>query len=436
MELLFRKRKITNLSGRLIKGASWALLGSIMGKGIIMISYIWVARLLSQNVYGEFGILRSTINMFTVFAGMGLGTTASKYISQYRNVNPDKAGNIYMLSNLLIYFIASIFALSLFVTSSYIAEYSLEAPNLSDEIKVGSIVLFFITINSVQNGALAGFEDFKSISINNFVSSCIQSICIIIGCYWNGILGILIGWGVGSFSCYFFNRRSINRQLFKYNISYSKYKIPKEELSVLWKFSVPTLLASIMVAPILWWTKTYLVSQADYEEMAVFDVVEQWYTMVLYIPIALSQIILPILTNIMEEGTIYQYVKVIKANLAINVCISLLLSLGVIIIGPYIMGIYGEGFIDIKALTIMMLTTIASSACNVVGQVIASRDKMWHGLCFNLVWAILVISFTILFVGKCEMGASGLALAILLSYSLHFIFQTSYIWKIVHNSLR
>lgn len=105
--LLFKYLKqricLTDISGRLFHSASWALVGAIGGRGITMLTYIVVARLLTQEAYGEFGILRSTINMFTVFAGMGLGATASKYISQYRNVNPTKAGDIYILSNILIF---------------------------------------------------------------------------------------------------------------------------------------------------------------------------------------------------------------------------------------------------------------------------------------------------------------------------------------------
>ena len=72
---------LTDLSNRLFHSASWALVGAVVGRGVTMLTYIIVARLLTQEVYGEFGILRSTINMFTVFAGMGLGSTASKYIS-------------------------------------------------------------------------------------------------------------------------------------------------------------------------------------------------------------------------------------------------------------------------------------------------------------------------------------------------------------------
>lgn len=423
---------LTDLSNRLFHSASWALVGAVVGRGITMLTYIIVARLLTQEVYGEFGILRSTINMFTVFAGMGLGSTASKYISQYRNVNPTKAGDIYTLSNILIFFIALIFTLLLFFSSSYIAEYSLNAPHLSDEIKVGTIVLFFITVNSVQNGALSGFEDFKSISINTVISSCIQAVFLIVGCYWSGIYGALIGWGIGCFSCYLLNRRSIHLQLKKYRLSSNIRRLRKEELTILWKFSVPSLLASVMVGPVLWWTKTYLISRSSYSEMAVYDVAEQWYTIVLFVPVTLAQIILPMLTNTLEEGSKEQYLKLVKINLGINVLVSLMLSLFIILIGPYIMEFYGKGFVDIRTMSIMMMATVASSACNVVGQVIASRDKMWYGFAFNMLWAIIFILLTVFCVGSLRMEASGLALAFLLSYVIHFILQIIYLSRVLN----
>lgn len=370
--------------------------------------------------------------MFTVFAGMGLGATASKYISQYRNVNPTKAGDIYILSNILIFFISLIFTLILFFSSSYIAEYSLHAPYLSDEIKVGAIVLFFVTVNSVQNGALAGFEDFKSISINTVISSCVQAVFLIIGCYWSGIYGALIGWGIGCFSCYILNRRSIHLQLKKYKLSFKIRRLRKEELAILWKFSFPSLLASAMVGPVLWWTKTFLVSRSGYNEIAVYDVAEQWYTIVLFVPATLAQIILPMLSNALEEGSRREYLNLVKTNLAINVSVSLLLSLFMILVGPYIMGFYGKGFVDIRTMSIMMMATVASSACNVVGQVIASRDKMWYGFAFNMLWAVIFILFTVFCVGSLGMEASGLALAFLLSYVVHFILQIVYLSRVLN----
>lgn len=96
------------------------------------------------------------------------------------------------------------------------------------------------------------------------------------------------------------------------------------------------------------------------------------------------------------------------------------------------MEFYGKGFVDIRTMSIMMMATVASSACNVVGQVIASRDKMWYGFAFNMLWAVIFILLTVFCVGSLGMEASGLALAFLLSYILHFILQTIYLSRVLN----
>lgn len=89
-----------------------------------------------------------------------------------------------------------------------------------------------------------------------------------------------------------------------------------------------------------------------------------------------------------------------------------------------IMCFYGNDFNDVKPLYVLMISTIFMSFCNVVGQVIASEDKMWLGVLFNAIWACWVILFSFFFR---TYGATGLALTILISYALHFFAQSLYI---------
>lgn len=418
----------TSLKSRLLNGAFWSVLGAVGGKGLVLIAFIIVARIIGQRAYGEFGIIRSTINMFTVFASAGIGYTASKYIAQHRNRQPQAAGEIYALSNVLAWAIGFLFALLLVAFSSLIAERSLQNPLLADDIKWGALVLFFTTLNGVQNGALSGFEAFKPIAVNTFLSGLFQSICLVAGCYFWGIEGCIAGLGLGCVALYFLNHYSIRRYLKQYAIVPEVRRVKKQTWRVLWKFSFPAILSSVMVLPVLWWAKTYLVRQAGYVEMADFDVADQWGVMVLFIPATLSQVILPLLSNTLEEGTTGQYFRLIRVNILLNVVISSFIALGVIVLGKYILSFYGKGFVEVQPLIYMMIATVIMSACHVVGQVFASQDKMWLGVMFNFIWAVWIVIFTILLVGN-GYGAGGLALAIVFSYVLHFIFQGIYIFK-------
>ncbi|MDT9702507.1 hypothetical protein, partial [Streptomyces sp. P17] len=55
-----------------------------------------------------------------------------------------------------------------------------------------------------------------------------------------------------------------------------------KEFQVLWKFSLPAILAGVMIAPVIWLCNYLLVNQPNgYYEMASFDIANQWRNTVL-----------------------------------------------------------------------------------------------------------------------------------------------------------
>ena len=413
-----------SIKHRLLHGAFWSIFGSVISKAINLLSFIILARVITQESYGELGIIRSTLNMFAVATGMGIGYTATKYIAQYRNINPSFAGNIYALSNYLSIVVGVIGTICLLLLSNTIAETSLGAPHLSTTIKLGAIVLFFTTINGIQSGALNGFEAFNRSAINQIVAGIIQGILIVLLGFYHGVNGCVVALGIGCITLGILNKISILEELKNSNISCDIKNIDKSTISILWKFSIPTLLSSLMVTPVLWLSRTILINKSGYEQMAIFDVADQWSMSVIFIPNALAQIALPILSNTLSSGKNNKYIKLVKLNLIANFIVASTVSAMVMILSPYILKMYGPEYSNKMPLIFMMIATVCMSICNVVGQVIASQGKMWIGFIFNTVWALFLIFFTSIFA---EYGAMGLALAITCSYVIHFIGQGLYL---------
>ena len=54
----------SELAKRLYKGISWTLIGNIIGKFLQLVAFIFVARIVGKEEYGQVGIIRSTLNMF------------------------------------------------------------------------------------------------------------------------------------------------------------------------------------------------------------------------------------------------------------------------------------------------------------------------------------------------------------------------------------
>ncbi|PDP55195.1 polysaccharide biosynthesis protein, partial [Porphyromonas gingivalis] len=85
---------------------------------------------------------------------------------------------------------------------------------------------------------------------------------------------------------------------------------------------------------------------------------------------------------------------------------------------------------DTSTLILLSVAAIPISCSSVVGLSIASQAKMWTGLLFNMLWAVIFIGLSMLFFAN-GLGGVGMSLAILISYSIHAIAQLFYLNKVV-----
>jgi len=431
--LIFKlKDKIlrSNIGHRIATGAFWSFTGTAIAKFLVLISGIICAHILTKEEYGEFGIVRTTISMFVVLGTAGLGLTASKFMSEYKVKQKERIPSIYILTNGTALATGLLVTALVLIIAPYLAEHTLHAPHLQNSIRVGALLLFVTIINGAQSGTLTGFEDFKSVAINTLLGSIAESILMLIGAYFWGVFGAVLGFGMGFIVIYFANFISIGRIFNRNGIKITKSSFKKEDLSLLYKFSLPAALSSIMVSPTIWIVKSLLVSNAGFSELAVFEAADQWRIIILFVPSAIAQVVLPILSSMVGEGD-NRFWKVLKTNLFLNVGVAFCIALLVCLLSPFIMKMYGEDYhADYWTLIFLAISTIFNSIASVVGLAIYSRSKIWIGFSFNSVWAMMLIGFSFYFVSV-GFGARGLALAYTIAYALHSFFQIIYLKVIV-----
>lgn len=417
--------KNPEIYSKIASGAFWSILGMSISKLLVLIAGIVCANVLGSKDYGQLGIIRSTINMFVIFGTAGMGVTATKYISQYCKSNVEKVGTIFAISNIFTFISGFVISLFVIIFSSGISDY-LNAPELCISIRFGGFLLFFSIVNGCYNGSMIGYEKFKILAINTFVSSLIEAVFVVSGAYYGGVSGALVGYGLGIMSLTVFNRCSVHK-LFKASgvkINYSNLHIG--DFKVLYQFSLPAALSSFIVVPSYWAARALLANHSGFEEVGMYEVAEQWRTIILFIPSALSNIILPMLSGFQTSNDRNSYKKAFYINLLLNVVVSTLVASVVILFSSLILGAYGQEFDNRLTFIILACSTIFSSFSSVVGVTIVSKGKAWQGMCFNMVWALNFIGLTFLFINN-DMGSSGISLACLIAYFLHSIYQFIYL---------
>src|SRR5208282_6029974 len=87
-----------SLRARFALGVFWSLAGAVVSRGFLLAASVVCARFLGREGFGALGMIQSTAGMFGIFAGLGLGLTATKYVSEFRRQDPVRAGRILALS--------------------------------------------------------------------------------------------------------------------------------------------------------------------------------------------------------------------------------------------------------------------------------------------------------------------------------------------------
>ena len=153
-----------SLRRRFVKGAFWSVIAAAMAQGFGFIAIVVAGRILGKTGLGELGMIQSTVGMFGVFAGLGLGLTATRYVAEFRKNAPIRAGRIIALSSVTALASGGIISIIIFIASPYLASHVINAQHLTGPLRIACGLLFFNTLIGAQIGALSGFEAFETIA--------------------------------------------------------------------------------------------------------------------------------------------------------------------------------------------------------------------------------------------------------------------------------
>jgi O-antigen/teichoic acid export membrane protein len=413
------------LEKRLAQGAFWSLAGALIARGLSLLAFIFVARVLGKEGFGELGIIQSTVGMFGVFAGFGMGLTASKYVAELRFKDPVRAGRIIALSNRICWITSSAIAVMVVILAPWLASRFLAAPHLSVLVQISSILLLFSGVAGAQTGALSGLEAFRKIAQVNLLAGLLSFPLIVGGVLCWGLAGALWGLILSQMVSCLLNHWALRAEA-------GIGRIPLQsrgclaEWRVLWQFAFPAVLSGVLVGPVNWICSALLVNQANgYAEMGVFNATIQWRNIILFVPSTFGSVALPLLSGLQESSQLHHYNRVLLVNAALSFISALAIALPVSLLAAWIMAGYGKAFVPgAPVLVLVCLATVIMAVLNVVGQSIASDGKMWFGFALNLIWAAaLLASFKYL----TPKGAMGLATANVYAYGLHLLTVLAYI---------
>lgn len=406
-----------SLKGKFIYGIFWNLISAVASQGFPMIAAIITARLLGKIGYGQLGIINSTIILFSTFAGLGLGITATKYIAQFHQTDPERTGRIIGLTNIFGIISGSLMSILLFIIAPWLATNMLAAPELATELRIVSILLLFNTLVGIQSGTIAGFGAFKNLARIAIVQGIIASSLTITGVYLFGLMGAVTALVINSvinLILYIISIRNLVKE-FKIKINYIK---SWKENNIIWELSLPSMLSGVMVGPVVWIANALIVNNpGGYAQLGLFNAADQWRSVLSFLPIVIGGVLLPMISaNVNKENKALEVVNVLASWIIVIVIALPLISF------PEIIALfYGQDYSSIvflQSISLMMLVSCISSYKEGIGRKLIAKNLMWWGFLSNMVWGILFISLIIIFE---NLGSLGLALSYIISYGINTV---------------
>ncbi|MDE3136086.1 MAG: oligosaccharide flippase family protein [Acidobacteriota bacterium] len=406
-----------SLRARFALGAFWSLAGATLSRGSLLAASVVCARLLGEAGFGALGMIQSTVGMFGVFAGLGLGLTATKYVAEFRRSDPEHAGRILRLSATAAFCAGLAMAAALILAASFLSRTVLAAPSLAEPLTLGAGLVFFGAINGAQTGALAGFEAFATIARVNLWSGVLSFPLIALGVLSDGLAGAVIGMVAALGVTWLLNQRALAREC-------SLAGVPRmtegcgREWPILHQFSLPAFLASVIVAPGLWLSSALLVRQPHgYAQLGLYTAADKWRLLILFVPTSVSTTTLPVLASLYGEGDGRGFRGVFRANLLVNTGLALVAALLVSLFASPILAIYGHGFRQGGAVLVVLAFAALPGALNtVLGQPLVAARAMWWRLAFDLVLVGSLVGLAWILIPR--YGALGLASAYGLAFSI------------------
>lgn len=361
--------------------AAWALTGTVFSQGSTLISNIWIANLLGKNGFGEFAIVLATVQAAAALASLGIGYTTTRYIAEWRHRDVERAGALLGMFNRLSWIAAACAAVLLGATSSGIASSALRAPALGPALLLAAASTLFTVRNGFLSGALSGLEAFRVVGISGIISGVVYLILTVGGARLYGVQGAAVGLFLSAALQCAMLTFALHHERVRQRLGTVAASIAQER-PLLIRFAVPAALSGFVTIPVLWALQALLArSPKGFGDLAVYAAGLNLLTMVMFTPTILNSVAMAWINRSHAVNGETAYRAAIRSNIGVNFLTVTTALIGMAIVGPFLLDLYGNGFrTEGLAIVLLVSAAIPESLTNALQQSLQKRELMWESL--------------------------------------------------------
>ncbi len=400
----------------LFRDSFWAVFGNGLGYAMLLAAGVIVARLLGRDVYGEYGVVKTTMIYIGGFATFGMGFTSTKYIAQSLEQHRAHLRSLIRDTQWISFCFSIFVALLVFAFARPLALY-LEEPGLVVCFRMLSLIILARSFGTTQTGILSGLKRFQAIAVNSMLSGAAMLVLSLVLTYLAGLEGALASLLLSQVVLVVANAVSIRRaeQTFE----------PQTDVSFrreLIRFSFPIALQESSFTFCNWLAIFILTKLSSVGEVALYSASAQWNAVITIIPGLLVNVVLSYLSGSVSNYTVHR--RTLRAMLGVNFLCTLVPFAMVVGLASFISSFYGPTFSGMPPV-LRVLTFVAIFECcsQVFRSEFIAQGRPWTIFLIRLSRDVLLVLMVLFLLHRSD-GANGAfyyAVSMVVASVFHFI---------------
>ena len=403
------------IASQLGQSVAWIVIGSGFSQGGSFLSSVVVARVLGKETFGQFALIQSTVTALTSLAGLGLGLTATKYISEFRAKRPENIGKLLGFSSILVGLAGFCFSIASWVLAPKMAVHANDV-GIVRGLRLSAPSVFFLTLTGYQLGTLAGFEAFRFIGQVGVLFGLAALIVSWLGAVGFGLPGAVVAQDIAAVLLFSLYGIGVHRECRRSGIAV-QYRGVWNQRSILSRVSIPATMSGTVCSLAIWGTNTILAKTCGYSQLALFIAAYNLRSIVIFVPALISRVAAPRLNFLFAAGDLSRYARAFWATVRANGLLAMLTAFLAFLGAHRFMLLFGKEFGGSSWLLALILgSAVVEVTSNNLYIALMASCKFWRNLAVMSLWTAVLACTSAL--TTMRLGASGLAIAYLAAWSV------------------
>ena len=379
---------------QLLSGTAWSAGGSLLGRLFGFVGTIIGARLLGVAGFGAFSFVQSTVSVVNAYAGIGVGTTATRYVASQ---GQDEAA-ARSVSQKLIFFgflAATVAAIAVGAGATWIAATLLNRPELVSAVRAAAfLVLVGVAWESVQ-GAMSGYREFARIALCTAIAGIVGLTAIVLLTPVFHLTGFILAQAIASLAAIGVGLSVLAR---RWQTQRARSGDGGERLGVMLRFGAVFVASNAVLAPVMWLVAWRLSALPNgLEGLGFWGAAHQLKNFVGLLPGLVSQVALPMLAFHSGKQQGLEFRSTLRSSVLISGVAVLPLGILLMLFAVPLLSLFGA---DFRGGAGLACAVIAGSICHLfampivhaltIGNVnlIAIVNLIWAGVLLAIVWSL------------------------------------------------